>query len=60
VIPLGEVNYTSRVTNTTKYLPVVVSINAAAGCDLMLFDLVAQLAEEGIIPKAVKTGERLF
>jgi Asp-tRNA(Asn)/Glu-tRNA(Gln) amidotransferase A subunit family amidase len=59
VIPIGEVNYTSRVTNTTKWLPVSISINAAAGCDLMLFDLVAALAEEGIIPKLVKTGERI-
>ena len=60
VIPLGEVNYTSRVTNTTKWLPVAVSINAAAGCDLMLFDLVEKLAEEGVIPSSVKTGERMF
>ena len=60
VVPLGEVNYTSRVTNTTKYLPVAVSINAAAGCDVMLFDLVDALAREGIIPSGVKTGPRLF
>ncbi|KAI1325914.1 amidase signature domain-containing protein [Xylariaceae sp. FL0255] len=60
VLPVGEVEYTSRVTVTTKKLPVVVSINAAAGCDLMLYELVSRLAEEGIIPNEVKTGATLF
>lgn len=59
VLPLGEVNYTSRVTETTKYLPVAVSINAAAGCDLMLYRLVEVLAEEGVIPSKVGTGQSL-
>jgi Asp-tRNA(Asn)/Glu-tRNA(Gln) amidotransferase A subunit family amidase len=60
VVPIGQVNYTSRVTGTTKFLPVAVSINAAAGCDFLLYDLVAQLAVRGIIPEAVKTGESAF
>ncbi|KAI0161336.1 amidase signature domain-containing protein [Xylariaceae sp. FL1272] len=60
VLPLGQVNYTSRITGTTKYLPVAVSINAAAGCDFMLYSLVEKLAKEGIIPDSVKTGPSLF
>jgi Asp-tRNA(Asn)/Glu-tRNA(Gln) amidotransferase A subunit family amidase len=60
VVPIGQINFTSRVTGTTKYLPVVVSINAAAGCDFMLFELVEQLAANGDIPKGVKTGELTF
>jgi hypothetical protein len=54
------VNYTSRVSGTTKWLPVAVSVNAAAGCDLMLFDLVEKLAGSGVIPGGVKTGEMTF
>jgi Asp-tRNA(Asn)/Glu-tRNA(Gln) amidotransferase A subunit family amidase len=60
VVPIGQVNYTSRVTGTTKFLPVAVSINAAAGCDLLLYDLVDQLAANGHIPETVKTGELTF
>ncbi|KAF2416418.1 amidase signature enzyme [Tothia fuscella] len=60
VVPVGQVNYTSRITGTTKFLPVAVSINAAAGCDLLLYNLVEQLAANGVIPKAVKTGGLTF
>jgi Asp-tRNA(Asn)/Glu-tRNA(Gln) amidotransferase A subunit family amidase len=60
VLPIGQVNYTSRVSGTTKWLPVAVSVNAAAGCDLMLFDLVEKLAGSGVIPGGVKTGEMTF
>ncbi|CRG91694.1 Glutamyl-tRNA(Gln) amidotransferase subunit A, mitochondrial [Talaromyces islandicus] len=60
VIPLGQVNYTSRVTHTTKQLPVSVSINAAAGCDLMLYDLVEVLANKSIIPSKVLTGQSIL
>lgn len=59
VIPIGQVNYTSRVTKTTKWLPVSVSINAATGCDLMLYRLVERLADEGVIPHKVNTGPTL-
>lgn len=60
VLPLGQVNYTSRVTQTTKYLPVAVSINAAAGCDLMLYHLVEVLAQQGVIPEKVLTGQSIL
>lgn len=59
VLPIGQVNYTSRISGTRKWLPVAVSINAAAGCDLMLFRLVEKLAEAGIIPTEVITGPTL-
>ncbi|KAI0023308.1 hypothetical protein F4780DRAFT_776737 [Xylariomycetidae sp. FL0641] len=59
IIPLGQLEYVSKVTRTKKYLPVAVSTNAAAGCDLMLHELVRRLAREGIIPGAVNTGPSL-
>lgn len=31
VVPIGQVPYLSKLTNTTKYLPVSISIQAAAG-----------------------------
>jgi Asp-tRNA(Asn)/Glu-tRNA(Gln) amidotransferase A subunit family amidase len=43
VIPLGQVPYQSTVSNITEYLPVTVSLYAAAGCDYMLWDLAAAL-----------------
>jgi hypothetical protein len=33
---------------------------AAAGCDHMLMDLVAELAEVGIITESVKTGSSMY
>jgi len=59
VLPIGQVKYTSRVTETEKWLPVAVSINAAAGCDFVLYDLVVALAESGVILSEVKTGATL-
>lgn len=60
VIPLGEAPYVSRITGTRKKLPVAVAINAAAGCDLMLFRLVEALEREGVIPSVVGKGSTLF
>ncbi|KAH7041373.1 amidase signature domain-containing protein [Microdochium trichocladiopsis] len=59
VLPIGQVKYMSRVSETEKCLPVAVSINAAAGCDFVLYDLVEALAERGVILKEVKTGPAL-
>ncbi|KXJ88907.1 amidase signature domain-containing protein [Microdochium bolleyi] len=56
VVPIGQVRYDSRVSETEKWLPVAVSINAAEGCDFVLYDLVSVLAERGVILKEVKTG----
>lgn len=42
-IPIGQVPYNSSVTNHIEYLPVTVSLNAARGCDYMLWDIAAAL-----------------
>ncbi|TQV93052.1 glutamyl-tRNA(Gln) amidotransferase [Cordyceps javanica] len=39
VIPIGEIEYESKVTNHTEQLPVTVDLMAARGCDGMLFSL---------------------
>ncbi|GAA5975536.1 hypothetical protein JCM10908_005194 [Rhodotorula pacifica] len=58
-IPIGQVPYNSTVDGVTEYLPVTVNINAAAGCDYMLFSLAESLHDAGIISE-VKTGRTAF
>jgi Asp-tRNA(Asn)/Glu-tRNA(Gln) amidotransferase A subunit family amidase len=43
VVPIGQVPYQSTISNHTEYLPISVSLYAAAGCDYMLWDLAAAL-----------------
>jgi Asp-tRNA(Asn)/Glu-tRNA(Gln) amidotransferase A subunit family amidase len=59
-VPIGERTYYSRVTERNETLPVTIGIIAAAGCDHMLVDLVADLADEGIIKGEVKTGRSMY
>lgn len=59
-VPIGERTYYSRVTERNETLPVTIGIVAAAGCDHMLMDLVADLAEQGIIAGEVKTGSSMY
>jgi Asp-tRNA(Asn)/Glu-tRNA(Gln) amidotransferase A subunit family amidase len=59
-VPIGERTYFSRVTERNETLPVTIGIIAAAGCDHMLMDLIADLADEGIINGEVKTGSSMY
>jgi hypothetical protein len=59
-VPIGERTYLSRVTVRNETLPVTIGIIAAAGCDMMLMDLVVDLADEGIIKGEVKTGSSMY
>ncbi|KAF9878345.1 hypothetical protein CkaCkLH20_04383 [Colletotrichum karsti] len=49
VVPIGQVAYQSTITNHTEYLPVSVDFMAAKGCDGMLFSLINDLLDVGII-----------
>jgi Asp-tRNA(Asn)/Glu-tRNA(Gln) amidotransferase A subunit family amidase len=59
-IPIGERTYFSRVSERNETLPVTIGMVAAAGCDHMLMDLVADLADAGIITSEVKTGRSMY
>jgi Asp-tRNA(Asn)/Glu-tRNA(Gln) amidotransferase A subunit family amidase len=59
-VPIGERTYYSRVSERNETLPVTIGIVAAAGCDHMLMDLVADLADQGIIQGEVKTGRSMY
>ncbi|KAJ4315919.1 hypothetical protein N0V84_008126 [Fusarium piperis] len=49
VVPIGQVAYHSSITSQTEYLPVTVDLMAAKGCDGMLFSLIQDLYEAGIL-----------
>ncbi|OAL48036.1 hypothetical protein IQ07DRAFT_613381 [Pyrenochaeta sp. DS3sAY3a] len=59
-VPIGERTYFSRVTERNETLPVSIGIVAAEGCDGMLMDLVAEVAERGVIQEEVKTGLSMY
>lgn len=58
VVPVGEVGYNSTITNHAEVLPVTVDIMAAKGCDGMLFNLINDLVDKGIV-KVPVTGRSL-
>lgn len=55
VVPIGVAAYNSTITNHTEYLPVTVDFMAAKGCDGMIFSLVEDLLDAGIV-KVAETG----
>lgn len=66
VVPIGVAEYNSTITNHTEYLPVTVDFLAAKGCDGMIFSLVEDLLDAGIVEVAetgysgITGGEILF
>ncbi|KAK7744310.1 hypothetical protein SLS62_010268 [Diatrype stigma] len=58
-IPLGEVNYWSKITQTEEHLPVAVSLLGPRGMDSELLELVSEL-EAGRILRPVQCGSRLY
>lgn len=49
VIPVGQVEYFSPYTKRMEWQPVTVALGVAKGCDLILFELVDQMAAMGLI-----------
>jgi hypothetical protein len=56
VVPIGETPYNSTITGHVEYLPVTANLMAAKGCDGMLFSLIADLYDAGIL-KESKVGQ---
>ena len=59
VIPIGEASYNSTITDHVESLPVTVDILAAKGCDRLIFGLVDDLLEAGIVNVSL-TGQTIF
>jgi hypothetical protein len=55
VVPLGEAPYNSTITGHVEHLPVTANLMAAKGCDGMLFSLINDLYEAGVL-KESKVG----
>ncbi|KAK5175579.1 uncharacterized protein LTR77_000718 [Saxophila tyrrhenica] len=53
VLPIGQASYRSEITKHKEFLPVTVDIMAARGCDGMIFGLVQDLVEQGILEPSV-------
>lgn len=58
VLPLGEVEFTSRITGANAHLPVAISMLAPKGMDDALLGLIQDLEEIGIL-REVSAGNRL-
>jgi hypothetical protein len=52
VVPLGEAPYNSTITGHVEYLPVTANLMVAKGCDGMLFSLIEDLYEAGILKES--------
>ncbi|CAJ2504123.1 Uu.00g115170.m01.CDS01 [Anthostomella pinea] len=59
-VPIGHVPYYSKVTGKMESLPVAISVLAAPGRDLQLFDVVQACLERAGRPLSVKTGSKMF
>jgi hypothetical protein len=53
VVPIGEATHFSEITQHEERLPVTVDIMAARGCDGLIFDLIRDLVEVGILKPSV-------
>ncbi|KAJ5760754.1 hypothetical protein N7520_007910 [Penicillium odoratum] len=59
VVPIGQALYNSTITLQEEYLPVAVDFIVPHGCDLMVFNLVNELVETGIVKEPV-AGSTLY
>jgi len=58
-LPVGEVEFHSRVTDTVEKLPVAISLMGPKGADEVMLELIAELEEAGVL-QAVKCGKSLW
>ncbi|KXT00835.1 hypothetical protein AC578_985 [Pseudocercospora eumusae] len=59
-VPIGQVPFTSKMTNREEMLPVVASLVAAPRSDLCLIDVVKRILEFSKRPTRVATGRQMF
>lgn len=59
-VPVGSVKYDSRISLVEEEFPSTLEIQSAHGCDLMLMNLVREVAYNQKLPKRVKTGSKMY
>ena len=58
-VPIGEVTFRSKITETDEYLPVALSLLGPKGTDGLLLRLLSNLEAQGAL-RPVKTGSRMY
>lgn len=58
-LPVGEVEFRSRITNVAEKLPVAISLMGPRGADEVLLELVTELEEVGVL-RGVRCGRSLW
>jgi len=53
VLPVGEVEYFSEITGHLEMMPVTVNVMAAKGCDGVIYELVRDLVEAGVLKESL-------
>nr|ODN88363.1 hypothetical protein L203_02976 [Cryptococcus depauperatus CBS 7841] len=59
IVPIGQVDFSSVVSEKTEKHPIVLGLIAYPGCDFMLLELIQRLQAAGVI-REVKTGRTAF
>lgn len=59
-VPVGSVRYESKISLVEEDFPAALEIQGASGCDMMLMNLVREVAYAEGLPKAVKTGSKMY
>ncbi|KAJ3959625.1 hypothetical protein N0V92_003780 [Colletotrichum tropicale] len=58
-VPIGQVSYFSNVTFQEEIMPVTVNLVAKRGCDFVLFNMINELEDKGVL-STVLTGQTAF
>ena len=58
-IPIGQVEYFSKVTHRMEVMPVTINMVVKRGCDFMLLNMIEKLADAGIL-RTVGAGAKAF
>ena len=53
VLPVGEAEYVSEITGQVEMMPVTVNVMAAKGCDGVIYGVVRDLVEKGILKESL-------
>lgn len=58
-VPIGQVPYQSNVTFHEEMVPVTINLVVKRGCDFVLYNMIEELADEGVL-KTVRTGKTAY
>lgn len=59
-VPVGPIRYQSKISLVEEEYPAALEIQGAVGCDMMLMNLAREVAYAQGLPKAVRTGSKMY